>query len=155
MCSCGWIAMMVNDRPTPFDYSDVNGFFVRGPDRTLYPIRHCPWCGEPLPKWVGDGTIAPASEYDRIFDTASMIRKPDECFKILGKPDYDQLFPDDKGMPTDLRNIEYCSISDWYTLQFYFQNPDQYRFSINAKPIPLYKNAINQTRPQIGLSHRS
>lgn len=141
MCNCGWIAMMVNDRPTPFAYSDVSGFFVQGPDRTQYPISHCPWCGDSLPKRVGDGAIAPANEYARIFDSASTIRKPGECFEIFGKPDYDKPFPDDKGMPTDLRNIEYYNISDWYTLEFYFQEPDHYRFSINAKPIPLHKNA--------------
>ena len=133
--------MMVNDRPSPFSYSDESGFFVQGTDRTQYPINHCPWCGETLRKLAGDTSIAPAHEYARIFCDASTIQKPEQCFDIFGKPDYDEPFPDDKGMPTDLRNIEYYNISDWYTLEFYFQAPDYYRFVINAKPIALHKNA--------------
>lgn len=133
--------MMVNDRPTPFGYADEIGFFVQGPESKWYPIHHCLWCGERLPKRVGDGVIAPADEYDRIFDDASTIRKPEECFEIFGKPDYDKPFPDDRGMPTDLRNIEYYNISDWYTLEFYFQEPGYHRFSIQAKSIPLRKSA--------------
>ncbi len=132
---------MVNDRATPFTYSDESGFFVQGPDSTQYPIQHCPWCGEALPKRVGDGPIAPADEYARIYDNATTIRKPEECFEIFGQPDYDKPFPDDMGIPTDLRNIEYYSISNWYTLEFYFEDPDYRRFAIHAKPIPLYNNA--------------
>ena len=93
---------MANDRPTPFEYSDVTGFSVQAPDRTQHPINYCPWCGETLRKRVGDGPIAPANEYARILDRVSTIRKPDECFEIFGTPDYDEPLPNDKGLPTDI-----------------------------------------------------
>ncbi|KLU03629.1 hypothetical protein RISK_004036 [Rhodopirellula islandica] len=141
MCTCGWLAMMVNDQSTPFSYSDDSGFFVQGAERTQYPIHHCPWCAEPLPNRVAEGPIAPTHEYARVFENASKIQKPAECYEEFGKPDYDKPFPDDRGMPTDLRNIEYYNISDWYTLEFYFQDPDYKRFAIHAKPIPLRTNA--------------
>lgn len=140
MCTCGYMAMMVNDRSTPFCYSDDIGFFVQGTDRNQYPIQYCPWCAEPLPKSVVDGPIAPSHEYDRILANASKIRKPEHCFETFGKPDYDKPMPDEMGLPSDLRDIEYYNFSDWYTLEFYFQEPDHYRFCIHAKPIPLRKN---------------
>ena len=132
---------MVNDIATPFSYSAESGFFVQGTDNTQYPIQHCPWCGAALTTRVGAGPIAPADEYARILDNAKTIRKPEECIEVFGQPDYDKPFPDNMGVPTDIRNIEYYSISDWYTLEFYFETSGVCRFAIHAKPKPLSKNA--------------
>ncbi len=108
-----------------------------GADRSRYPIQHCPWCGEPLPKRVSDGLIAPEHEHVRIFDSASKVIDAEDCYTLFGEPDYDAPLPDENGLPTDLRNIEYYGISEWYTLAFYFTPPDYRRFVISAKPVPL------------------
>ncbi|SMP80430.1 hypothetical protein SAMN06265222_1533 [Neorhodopirellula lusitana] len=138
---CSRLFMLINDRPAVVSHSRDLGFFIQGADRARYPIQHCPWCGDLLPKRIADGLIAPEHEHVRILDKAKGVVTPEDCYALFGEPDYDAPFPDDNGMPTDLRNIEYYGISDWYTLEFYFTPPDYRRFVINAKPIPLLEDA--------------
>ena len=101
-------------------------------------IRYCPWCGTKLPdeNMPTEFAVAPNGEHEQLVKKAASVRDASHCLALLGEADYNEWFPGENGEPTETRNIEYHSLSDWYTLEFYIQR-EEVRFVIHPKWIPI------------------
>ena len=133
-CECGWLGCCLNDPSAPVGYdSQSNAFHFVGPERSQWILYFCPMCGGRFPdsNYQMDVPIAPDGEYARLQELVRELDTPDSTIAKLGNPDYDGMMKtywntngeyavDNTRSP--IRNIEYYNLSEWYTIELYFDD---------------------------------